>query len=127
MGVPKNFHEQVNLPKMVEALNDLNFYTFNYTIVLTEEYNKKLREAEMLNQVLDTELNVITRDGDLTLGCIKSFSAVDDETADKKMKEWLDVKIENNQILSYLIKSFESNTFKEELEEKGLDKLFYNS
>jgi len=39
----------------------------------------------------------------------------------------LDVKIENNQISSYVIKRFESNTFKEELEEKGLDKLFYNS
>lgn len=88
MGVPKNFHQTTNLPKMVEALNDLTFYDFEYKVVLTEEYNKKLRESEILGHFIDNDLNVVKRVSDLELVCLKSFSAVDDETAIRKLNEW---------------------------------------
>ena len=35
MGLPKNYNETTNLNKRVEALNQLNFYNFNFNVVLT--------------------------------------------------------------------------------------------
>jgi|LakMenE01Jun11ns_1017448.scaffolds.fasta_scaffold9935306_2 hypothetical protein len=124
MGVPKNYHKTVNLPKIVEALEDLNFYEFKYTVVLTESYNKNLRDAELLGHIIETDLNVMFRKGDRTFNCMKSFSAVDDETANNKITEWLDSKINKGEISSYVIDSMKFNTFYEELEERNLDKLF---
>ena len=123
MGVPKNFHQVVNLPKMAEALNDLNFYEFKYTVVLNEEYNKKLREAEILGHIIETDLNVVTRNGDLEFNCTKNFSALDDESANSKIIEWLDNKIDKREIVSYTINEMTYNTFIEELEERNLDTL----
>ena len=123
MGLPKNFHQQHNLPKMYEALNSLNFYDFEYKVVLSEGYNKKLREAEILGHFIDSDLNVITRIGDLEFTCIKSFSATDDETANVKINEWLSGKIEINQITEYEILKFSSNSLEEKLEIMGLDKI----
>ena len=123
MGVPKNFHQTTNLPKMVEALNDLTFYDFEYKVVLTEEYNKKLREAEILGHFIDNDLNVVKRASDLELVCLKSFSAVDDQTAIRKLNEWLLGKKENNQFSDFEIVDFVTNSFKGKLEEKGLDKI----
>jgi rhamnogalacturonyl hydrolase YesR len=114
----------VNLPKIVEALEDLNFYEFKYTVVLTESYNKNLRDAELLGHIIETDLNVMFRKGDRTFNCMKSFSAVDDETANNKITEWLDSKINKGEISSYVIDSMKFNTFYEELEERNLDKLF---
>ena len=94
MGVPKNFHQTVNLPKMAEALNELSFYDFEYSVVLTENYNKQLREAEILGHIIETDLNVIGRGGDLEFRCTKSFSALDDESANNKIREWLDTKVD---------------------------------
>lgn len=125
MGVPKYFHQSVNLPKMAEALNELNFYDFEYTVVLTEEYDKKLREAEILGHIIETDLEVMKREDSRTLICTKSFSALNDETANTKIKEWLDSKVDKNEIYSYTLNNFKSNTFFEELEERNLDKLFY--
>jgi hypothetical protein len=124
MGVPKNFHRDVNLPKMAEALTDLNFYDFDYSVELSDEYNKKLREAEILGHIIETDLEVFSRNGDLELNCKKSFSALDDESAVSKIKEWLDTKVDKKEIGSYKINSYSSNTFYEELEERSLDKLF---
>lgn len=123
MGVPKNYHQLNNLPKMMEALNELNFYDFEYTVVLTDEYNKKLREAEILGHFIEDGLNVTKRLDDLKLVCIKSFSAIDDETSLRKLNEWLSGKIENKEISEYEIISSSSLTFKEKLEETGLDKI----
>jgi rhamnogalacturonyl hydrolase YesR len=64
------------------------------------------------------------RKGDRTFNCMKSFSAVDDETANNKITEWLDSKINKGEISSYVIDSMKFNTFYEELEERNLDKLF---
>lgn len=125
MGVPKNFHQRVNLPKMAEALNELSFYDFNYTVVITEEYDKKLRETEILGHIIETDLDVISREDSRTLICNKNFSALDDETANQKIKEWLDSKVDKKEIESYVINNIKSNTFFEELEERSLDKLFY--
>jgi len=124
MGVPKNFHRDVNLPKMAEALNELNFYYFDYTVKLNEEYNKKLREAEILGHIIETDLEVFGRKSDLELNCKKNFSALDDESALSKIKEWLNIKMDKKEIDEYIIDSFSSNTFYEELEERSLDKLF---
>ncbi len=124
MGVPKNFHQTVNLPKMAEALNELSFYDFEYSVVLTENYNKQLREAEILGHIIETDLNVIGRGGDLEFRCTKSFSALDDETANNKITEWLDTKVDKGEISHYEINGMNSNTFYEELEERHLDKLF---
>lgn len=124
MGVPSNFHKTVNLPKIVEALNDLNFYEFRYTVTLNEEYNKKLREAEILGHIIETDLNVIIRKDNLELVCTKSFSALDDETAKSKISEWLDTKVDKKEIDSYTIDSMDYNTFYEELEERNLSNLF---
>lgn len=124
MGVPSNFHKTVNLPKIVEALNDLNFYEFRYTVTLNEEYNKKLREAEILGHIIETDLNVIIRKDNLELVCTKSFSALNDETAKSKISEWLDTKVDKKEIDSYTIDSMDYNTFYEELEERNLSNLF---
>ena len=124
MGVPSNFHKTVNLPKMVEALNDLNFYEFRYTVSLNEEYNKKLREAEILGHIIETDLNIISRKDNLELVCTKSFSAIDDETAKNKISEWLDTKVDKKEIDNYTIDSMDYNTFYEELEERNLSNLF---
>ena len=56
MGLPKNFHYQQNLPKMYEALKDLNFYEFEYSVILTVEYNKTLRQAEILGHFIENDL-----------------------------------------------------------------------
>ncbi len=124
MGVPKNYHQTVNVPKIVEALQDLNFYEYEYTVVLTESHDKNLRDAELLGFTIDTDLDVVSRKGDRTFVCTKSFSAIDDDTAKDKITEWLDSKINKNQIVSYTIDSMKYNTFYEELEERNLDKLF---
>lgn len=124
MGVPKNFHRDVNLPKMAEALTELNFYDFDYTVKLNEEYNKKLREAEILGHIIETDLEIFGRESDLEFNCKKSFSALDNESAVSKITEWLDTKVDKKEIDSYRINSFSSNTFYEELEERSLDKLF---
>lgn len=126
MGVPKYFHQTVNLPKMAEALNDLNFYDFEYSVILTEEYNKKLREAEIMGHIIETDLNIISRYGDLEFICTKSFSALDDNIANDKIKEWLDTKVDKGEISEYKINRMNSNTFYEELEKRSLDKLFVN-
>jgi LysM repeat protein len=62
MGVPKNFHRQTNLPKMVEALNDLTFYDFEYKVVLTEEYDKKLKESGGIAPKIETLSVTISED-----------------------------------------------------------------
>lgn len=126
MGVPKNFHQKVNLPKIAEALSELNFYEFDYTVVLTEGYNKKLRESEILGYIIETDLDVISRKSELELLCKKNFSALDDESANNKIKEWLENKIDKKEITSYQIENFKSNTFYEELEERNLSNLFVN-
>ncbi len=85
---------------MAEALNELSFYDFNYTVVITEEYDKKLREAEILGHIIETDLDVISREDSRTLICNKNFSALDDETANQKIKEWLDSKVDKKEIES---------------------------
>ena len=127
MGVPKNFHRQTNLPKMVEALNDLTFYDFEYKVVLTEEYDKKSKESETLDNLIDNDLNVVKRISDLELVCLKSFSAIDDDTALRKLNEWLTGKKENKELSDYEIGNFSSSSFKEKIEIMGLDKVFLNN
>jgi hypothetical protein len=93
-------------------------------VSFTENYNKQLREAEILGHIIETDLNVIGRGVDLEFRCTKSFSALDDEAANNKITEWLDTKVDKGEISHYEINGMNSNTFYEELEEKHLDKLF---
>lgn len=111
---------------MVDALNSLNFYKVDFEVTLTEEYNKKLREAEVEGNIINNGLDVVSRIGKLQLSCVKSFSATNESEAKRKIIEFLDSKIENKEIEQYQVNNMKSNTFKEELEIKGLDKLFYH-
>jgi hypothetical protein len=91
---------------------------------LTEEYNKKLRENEILGNIINDELDVITRgENPLELKCIKKFSSMSDEMAQDKMIKWLEAKKDNHQISEYNIDSMEFDSFYETLVEKGLDKI----
>jgi len=122
MGLPKNFHKKNNLPKVIESLNELNFYNVNYTVKFTKEYDKQLREAELNDDiVIHSEFDVVTRNlEERSVNCSINFSAIDDEVARRKINEWLEIRKESGKIESYEINKVISNGFYEELEKKGL-------
>jgi hypothetical protein len=127
MGLPKNFNEKVNRPKIVESLNDLNFYTTEFVIeIIKDSSNKERQQYDLLHDTLNADYNVLSREGDM-LVCSKNYSALNDETALRKLTEWLEIKKNNEEIVSYEIKELKSNSFYEELDKKGLlDLLYFN-
>jgi hypothetical protein len=127
MGLPKNFNEKVNRPKIVESLNDLNFYTTEFVIeIIKDSSNKERQQYDLLHDTLNADYNVLSREGDM-LVCSKNYSALNDEIALRKLTEWLEIKKNNEEIVSYEIKELKSNSFYEELDKKGLlDLLYFN-
>ena len=122
MGLPKNYQTQSSyLERRLESLNDLNFYTIEYEVKFTKEFKKKLDESWDTGVDVITDLGVYaggTQDGWKT--CNKQFSALSDEVADKKIIEWLDIKVEQNVLSDYIVKSMETNTLYDVLKEKNL-------
>lgn len=125
MGLPKNFNETVNMPKVIESLNDLNFYTVNFIMEISDDYDKKERQSEIIGDTLGSDYNVLSRIDDRKLTCVKNYSALNDDIALRKITEWLDIKKEKNEIVSYEIVNIESNSFYEELDKKGLLNLLH--
>lgn len=116
MAIPKNYHQQTNLPKMIEALNDLNFYTvefefkFNNDFKNLDTFNDYVGEFGEIREHLDSETNT----------GIKKFSALNDDLANDKITEWLDNKIDQNVITEYSVIEIVSDSFYDVLKEKEL-------
>ena len=106
---------------MVEALNDLNFYTVEYKIRLTKEIKKMLYESwdTGVDVINDLGIYAAGEDGDTKI-CIKKYSALSDEQAEGKITEWLDKQVENQVISEYEIITTETNSFYDVLKEKEL-------
>jgi hypothetical protein len=129
MGVPKNYQQTVNLSNRIKALNDLNFYTFKYKLNLTEEAISTIYEnlGEDILETFEEFIGTITvnktihteNSGGEAFG-EKRFSAVDDEKADEKYKQWLTKAKDIGLVSSYETISIVKKTFKEELEEKKI-------
>jgi hypothetical protein len=120
MALPKNFNETVNFKNRVESLNNLEFFTVNFNVTLTEEYYKKLRESEITGESVNSELEIISNQDKLTKGSRKKYSALNIDEAKRKFNEWMESLKEDEIISEYEVLDIDSNTFYEELEEKGL-------
>lgn len=120
MGVPKNYNETVNLKKRFEALNELEFHTYTFDVSYTDKYEKLLREAELNGNTMLIDFDVVSSTDKLSKTCVKRFSAVNEEDASRKILIWLQNKIEEEVIVDYKLKGVVSNTFHDELKEKGL-------
>ena len=125
MGLPKNYNETVNMPKIIESLNGLNFYKVNFIIEVSDDYDNKQRQSEIIGTTMTSDYEVISRLDDRKLSCSKNYSALNDETSLRKITEWLEIKMSNNEIVSYEILSIESNSFYEELDRMGLLNLLH--
>lgn len=120
MGLPKNFQQTVNLNKRLEALNDLNFYSYTYRVKLTSKVVNEVYDNNKSFDDLEKYLGKISFLGDKLANCVNKISAIDRGKADQKLQEWLNKSIETQIIESYEILKVEEKTFEEEITEKGL-------
>jgi hypothetical protein len=127
MGLPKNYQQTVNLTKRVDSLNDLFFYEFEYSIILTKktinEFYDKNKSFDELEDFLG-ELNFVGNKKIIGRNRINAFNS---EIAKEKLSKWLGKSIDLGIIESYEILNFSERSFKEELENKNLlDLLNFN-
>ena len=101
MALPKNFNKTVNFNNRIESLNDLIYYSVKYDYVLT---GKKVEDY-------DVEMEITG---------FKEMTALDEEQAKAKVKNWFNVLIKNEILESYEIKSTETKNFYETLKDKKL-------
>jgi hypothetical protein len=120
MGLPKNYNETTNLNKRVEALNQLNFYNFNFNVVLTNNMLETIINNNVTYNDLNEFLGEIKSINNKDVLCNNKFSALTIEKAEEKLNESLRKAIDNNIIESYVINGIEEKTFKEELKDKNL-------
>lgn len=125
MGLPKNYQQTVNLNKRVEALNDLNFYTFKYKLNLTEETVTTIYE-NLEKDVVETIEEVI---GSITVNKKgeafgeKTFTSTDDKRVNEKYESWVSKIKEMGLVMDSEIIEITKKTFIEELEDKNLTEL----
>jgi len=125
MGLPKNYQQTVNLNKRVEALNDLNFYTFKYKLNLTEETVTTIYE-NLEKDVVETIEEVI---GSITVNKKgeafgeKTFTSTDDKRVNEKYESWVSKIKDMGLVMDSEIIEITKKTFIEELEDKNLTEL----
>jgi hypothetical protein len=120
MGLPKNYHETVNLNKRIEALNDLKFFIFTHEATLTNKIVNEFYDNNKSFDDLEQFLGEITFIGNKKIICKNRVSALDKEMGLQKITEWLNKVIDSDVIEDYIIKDMEEKTFNQELEDKGL-------
>jgi len=121
MGLPKNYQKQnTQITKRVDSLNDLNFYTVEYTVRMTKDFmESNPKEYDWGTEVEEFGKPVEVNDFYTRINT-KKFSALNEESARNKITEWLDKQVENRLISEWDIKTLETNTFYDVLNEKGL-------
>jgi hypothetical protein len=102
MAVPKNYNQT---DRRVESLNDLTFYTVNYEYELTNMDNFTVEQ-----------IDVVLRE----VNGVKEFSALDDETAESKINEWLDSLKIQEILKEYDVVDITSQSFYDKLVDKKL-------
>jgi hypothetical protein len=120
MGLPKNYHQTVNLNKRIEALNDLKFFNFTYEVRLTNKIINEIYDNNKSFEDLEQFLGEINFMGNKIATCKNRISALDSEKGHQKINEWLNKVIDAEIIESYTIKDIEERTFNEEIEDKNL-------
>lgn len=121
MGLPKNFQKQnTQITKRVDSLNDLNFYTVEYTVRLTKNFIETNPSDYDWGTELEEFGKPISINDHYSRINTKKFSALNEEQANSKISEWLDKQVENRIISEWDIKSMDTNTFYDVLNEKGL-------
>ena len=122
MGLPKNYQKQsTQINKRVESLNDLNFYEVTYEFRFTKAFmEQKQDEGEDWDEVGSEFGSPLSLDRDSKYVNTKKFSALDDESAERKITEWLDKQVENKIMSEYDIISIDKNNLHDVLKEKGL-------
>jgi hypothetical protein len=123
MGLPKNFHKTTNLNKRVEALNNLTFYNFDYSVKLTNNTYNDIKDNNKSYDELNQILGEITDVNNKTIQCSNRISSLDLDKAEEKINEWLTRYIDMGIIEEYRINEVTIRTFKEELEHKSLNNL----
>jgi hypothetical protein len=138
MGLPTNYTTQEpQLERRWKSLNDLRYYGVEFSIVMNEEFENKLKDETI--QLTDDNGEPMGEpiavypmfwEGWMDLGIhnfhhtekegFKRFSALDDDKAKEKFTEWLDNLVKIKTIDSYKIKDFNENTLEEELDETGI-------
>jgi hypothetical protein len=122
MGLPKNYQKQsTQINKRFESLNDLNYYKVTYDFRFTKAFlEQKIEENVWDDEMLDWGIPIETGTDNPKYGNVKKFSALDDESAEKKITEWLDKQVENKIFSEYEVISTEIQSLEEVLREKGL-------
>lgn len=120
MGLPKNYHQTVNLSKRIEALNDLTFFVFNYEVTFSNKIINEIYDNNRSFDDLEQFLGEINFIGNKRAICKNRVSALDREKGFQKINEWLNKAIDSDIIENYVITDIEEKTFNQELEDKGL-------
>ena len=108
MALPKNYNQT---EKRVESLNDLTFYTVTYEYEFTEEFIGR----DGTNDGLDSLVELING--------TKEFTALDDESAEQKVLEWLESLVTQQILKDYDVTEITTKTFYETIKDKNLDKI----
>jgi hypothetical protein len=119
MGVPTNYNKQEpQIQKRFDSLNDLRYYTVKYDIKINKDYLKLCEE-----NMAPIEFAII---GESEYGeqCIKRFSAMTDEIAERNIILWLESMKDENKVTDYVIEDISGTDLTGILDEKQLLPLF---
>lgn len=108
MALPKNYNQT---EKRVASLNELTFYTITYTYKFTDEF---LNRGET-----DSDLDSLVE----LINGTKEFTALDDESAEQKVFEWLESLVAQKILKDYDVIGITTKTFYETIKDKKLDKI----
>ena len=125
MGLPKNYQQTVNLNKRVEALNDLNFYTFKYKLNLTEETVTTIYEnleKDVVETIEEVIASITVNKKGEAFG-EKTFTSTDDKRVNEKYESWVSKIKDMGLVMDSEIIEITKKTFIEELEDKNLTEL----
>lgn len=128
MGLPTNFSKQTTqLERRWDSLNELKYYTVEYTLHMSEAFEKKMEDETVELDDKEVKVYPLFWDGWFDLGVydfngenkqgLKRFPALDEEKAKNKFDEWTESLLNQNIIDSYEVVNFNENTLEEELEE----------
>lgn len=115
MALPKNFQQTVNLTNRIESLNDIIFYYFEYTVNLSDGYEKHLVDENGVKLELEDFLGEITPCGNGRLNGVNRVYALTTEQATKKLDKWLQSSIDKGLITDYVINKCVEKTFNDEV------------
>ncbi|MHA2431470.1 MAG: hypothetical protein ACXACC_10650 [Promethearchaeota archaeon] len=117
MAIPKNFNQ---IEKRVESLNDLTFYKISYEYEFTEKFQNQIEED--YGDYTTNGKSDIDKLNEAING-VKEFVALDNETAKRKIEEWLDSLVKQEILSDYDITEIEELSFHDKLKQQKLNEI----